>query len=172
MSENKSDYKAKEAEKFSLKTLEAEFMDENEEGFLKLSKKQKKKEGDKPEKKDGEPKKYVKIKVKKSVLEYEKELIELQIELLKFQNYVKEKGLKVLILTEGRDAAGKGGSIKRLTMHLNPRGCRVVALEKPSDVEKTQWYFQRYISRHENLSGERRCRHRFSCLYYGKWSEI
>lgn len=155
MSENKSDYKAKETEKFSLKTLEAEFMDENEEGLLKLSKKQKKKEGDKPEKlgKDGKPKKYVKIKVKKSVLEYEKELIELQIELLKFQNYVKEKGLKVLILTEGRDAAGKGGSIKRLTMHLNPRGCRVVALEKPSDVEKTQWYFQRYIS-HLPAAGE------------------
>ena len=116
MSDN--DIKTKGAEKLNVKALEAELMDENEEGLLKLSQKQKKKEGDKPEKlgKDGKPKKYVKIKVKKSVLEYEKELIELQIELLKFQNYVKEKGLKVLILTEGRDAAGKGGSIKRLTI--------------------------------------------------------
>lgn len=66
---------------------------------------------------------------------------------------MKEKGLKVLILTEGRDAAGKGGSIKRLTEHLNPRGCRVVALEKPSEVEKTQWYFQRYVS-HLPAAGE------------------
>jgi len=82
--------------------------------------------------------------VKKSVLEYEKELKELQIELLKLQNHVKDKGLKVLMLFEGRDAAGKGGTIKRITEHLNPRGARVVALDKPSDVEKTQWYFQRY----------------------------
>lgn len=96
---------------------------------------------------------YVSIKVKKSTLKYEKELKALQIELLKFQNFVKDKGLKVLILTEGRDAAGKGGSIKRLTEHLNPRGCRVVALEKPSDVERTQWYFQRYVS-HLPAAGE------------------
>ena len=95
-------------------------------------------------KKDKESK-YVTIKVKKKKLKYEKELVKLQIELLKLQSYVKEKGLKVLILTEGRDAAGKGGTIKRITEHLNPRGCRVVALEKPSDVERTQWYFQRYI---------------------------
>ena len=96
---------------------------------------------------------YVSVRVKKSTIRYEKELRKLQIELLKFQNFVKEKGLKVLILTEGRDAAGKGGSIKRLTEHLNPRGCRVVALEKPSDVEKTQWYFQRYVS-HLPAAGE------------------
>lgn len=89
---------------------------------------------------------YTLVKKKKSTLKYEKELEKLQIELLKLQRHVKEKGLKVLIITEGRDAAGKGGTIKRLTEHLNPRGCRVVALEKPSDVEKTQWYFQRYIS--------------------------
>ena len=95
-------------------------------------------------KKDKESK-YVTIKVKKKKLKYEKELEKLQIELLKLQSYIKEKGLKVLILTEGRDAAGKGGTIKRITEHLNPRGCRVVALEKPSDVERTQWYFQRYI---------------------------
>ncbi|EAH6296612.1 polyphosphate kinase 2, partial [Campylobacter coli] len=82
---------------------------------------------------------YVSVKKKKSTIEYEKDLKNLQIELLKFQNYVKAKGLKVLILIEGRDAAGKGGAIKRLIEYLNPRGCRVVALEKPSDVEKTQW---------------------------------
>ncbi|RKO65394.1 polyphosphate kinase 2 [Campylobacter sp. P255] len=97
--------------------------------------------------------KFTLIKVKKSTLEYENELKRLQIELLKFQNHVKEKGLKVLILIEGRDAAGKGGAIKRLIEHLNPRGCRVVALEKPSDVEKTQWYFQRYVT-HLPAAGE------------------
>ncbi|MDY5115718.1 MAG: polyphosphate kinase 2 [Campylobacter sp.] len=103
-------------------------------------------------KKDKESK-YVTIKVKKKKLKYEKELEKLQIELLKLQSYIKEKGLKVLILTEGRDAAGKGGTIKRITEHLNPRGCRVVALEKPSDVERTQWYFQRYI-KHLPSAGE------------------
>ncbi|EAK0822584.1 polyphosphate kinase 2 [Campylobacter lari] len=97
--------------------------------------------------------KFTLIKVKKSTLEYESELKRLQIELLKFQNHVKDKGLKVLILIEGRDAAGKGGAIKRLIEHLNPRGCRVVALEKPSDVEKTQWYFQRYVT-HLPAAGE------------------
>ena len=86
----------------------------------------------------------VQIWVKKETLEYEKELTKLQIELLKFQNHVKDKGLKVLMIFEGRDAAGKGGTIKRITEHLNPRGARVVALEKPSDTERTQWYFQRY----------------------------
>jgi polyphosphate kinase 2 len=90
--------------------------------------------------------KKVQIWVKKETLEYEKELTTLQIELLKLQNYVKEKGLKVLMIFEGRDAAGKGGTIKRITEHLNPRGARVVALEKPSDKETTQWYFQRYTS--------------------------
>lgn len=96
---------------------------------------------------------YVSVKRKKSTIEYEKDLKNLQIELLKFQKHVKAKGLKVLILIEGRDAAGKGGAIKRLIEHLNPRGCRVVALEKPSDVEKTQWYFQRYIA-HLPSAGE------------------
>ncbi|HLD23151.1 MAG TPA: polyphosphate kinase 2 [Sulfuricurvum sp.] len=91
--------------------------------------------------------------VKKSVLEYEEELKELQIELLKLQNYVKDKGLKILMIFEGRDAAGKGGTIKRITEHLNPRGARVVALDKPSDVEKTQWYFQRYTG-HLPSAGE------------------
>lgn len=86
----------------------------------------------------------VQIWVKKETLEYEKELTTLQIELLKLQNHVKDKGLKILLIFEGRDAAGKGGTIKRITEHLNPRGARVIALEKPSDVENTQWYFQRY----------------------------
>jgi polyphosphate kinase len=100
---------------------------------------------------DGEKK--VQIWVKKATLEYQKELTLLQIELLKLQNFVKEKGLKVLIIFEGRDAAGKGGTIKRVTEHLNPRGARIVALEKPSDVEKTQWYFQRYVQ-HLPSAGE------------------
>jgi len=86
----------------------------------------------------------VQVWVKKETLEYEQELTKLQIELLKFQNHVKDKGLKVLMIFEGRDAAGKGGTIKRITEHLNPRGARVIALEKPSDIERTQWYFQRY----------------------------
>jgi polyphosphate kinase 2 len=93
------------------------------------------------------------IWVKKSVLEYEEELKKLQIELLKLQNHVKEKGLKILIIFEGVDAAGKGGTVKRITEHLNPRGARIVALEKPSDVEKTQWYFQRYVQ-HLPSAGE------------------
>jgi len=88
----------------------------------------------------------VQVWVKEETLAYEQELHRLQVELLKFQNHVKDKGLKVLMLFEGRDAAGKGGTIKRITEHLNPRGAKVVALEKPSDTERTQWYFQRYIS--------------------------
>ncbi len=69
----------------------------------------------------------------------------LQIELVKLQNWVKDTGQKIVIIFEGRDAAGKGGTIKRFTEHLNPRGCRVVALEKPTERERTQWYFQRYV---------------------------
>ena len=88
----------------------------------------------------------VQIWVKRETLEYEEELKRLQVELLKFQNHVKEQGLRVLMLFEGRDAAGKGGTIKRITEHLNPRGAKVVALEKPSDTERTQWYFQRYVN--------------------------
>ena len=85
--------------------------------------------------------------------EYENELHHLQIELLKLQDYVKVNGLKVVMLFEGRDAAGKGGTIKRITEHLNPRGCKVIALEKPSEKESTQWYFQRYIQ-HLPSAGE------------------
>lgn len=84
---------------------------------------------------------------------YEKEKRALQIELLKLQLWAKSTGQKVLIIFEGRDAAGKGGSIKRFTEHLNPRGARVVALEKPTDIEQTQWYFQRYI-KHLPSGGE------------------
>ncbi len=77
--------------------------------------------------------------------DYEKELAKLQIELVKLQEWVKFKGLKVVVLFEGRDAAGKGGTIKRITECLNPRICRVVALGTPTEKEKTQWYFQRYV---------------------------
>jgi polyphosphate kinase 2 len=83
--------------------------------------------------------------VKKFTLEYEEELNKLQIELLKWQKHVIANEHRVLLLFEGRDAAGKGGTIKRIIEHLNPRGARVVALLKPSDRERTQWYFQRYI---------------------------
>jgi polyphosphate kinase len=76
---------------------------------------------------------------------YERQKYRLQVELLKLQAWVKETGQRVVILFEGRDAAGKGGTIKRFMEHLNPRGARVVALEKPSEVERGQWYFQRYI---------------------------
>ena len=85
--------------------------------------------------------------------EYERTKRSLQIELLKLQNWVKESGAKVVLLFEGRDAAGKGGTIKRFTEHLNPRGARVVALEKPSEREQTQWYFQRYVA-HLPAAGE------------------
>ena len=78
--------------------------------------------------------------------EYEHTKRALQIELLKMQSWVKDSGQRVVVLFEGRDAAGKGGTIKRFTEHLNPRGSRVVALEKPNERERTQWYFQRYFS--------------------------
>ncbi len=110
-------------------------------------------ENDKKETVKSSKKKKIQIWVKKETLEYEQELRKLQIELLKYQNYVKENRLKVLMVFEGRDAAGKGGTIKRITEHLNPRGARVVALEKPSDIEKTQWYFQRYVQ-HLPSAGE------------------
>lgn len=84
---------------------------------------------------------------------YEKEKFRLQVELLKLQAWVKETGQRVVILFEGRDAAGKGGTIKRFMEHLNPRGARVVALEKPSEIERGQWYFQRFIS-HLPTAGE------------------
>jgi polyphosphate kinase len=85
--------------------------------------------------------------------EYEQIKRDLQIELLKLQSWVKETGQKIVLIFEGRDAAGKGGTIKRFTEHLNPRGARVVALEKPTERERTQWYFQRYID-HLPAAGE------------------
>lgn len=84
---------------------------------------------------------------------YEKELARLQIELVKMQRWVRHKGLRIVIVFEGRDAAGKGGTIKRITQSLNPRFCRIVALDKPNDRERSQWYFQRYVA-HLPAAGE------------------
>ena len=84
---------------------------------------------------------------------YEEQKYTLQVELLKLQAWVKATGQRLIILFEGRDAAGKGGAIKRVMEHLNPRGARVVALEKPSEIERGQWYFQRYVQ-HLPTSGE------------------
>ena len=96
---------------------------------------------------------YYPYKKKMGRKEYEYDKFQLQIELLKMQNWVKETGQRVVLLFEGRDAAGKGGTIKRFMEHMNPRGARVVALEKPSEREKGEWYFQRYIS-HLPSTGE------------------
>jgi len=101
--------------------------------------------------KDIEPKKRDKRKINKKF--YYKELARLQIELVKLQDWIKEKNLKVVVIFEGRDAAGKGGVIKRITQSLNPRICKVVALGTPTDREKTQWYFQRYVP-HLPAAGE------------------
>jgi len=93
---------------------------------------------------------------KKSSIErglYFRELLRLQSELVKLQDWVMHKGLKVVVLFEGRDSAGKGGVIKRITQRVNPRSCRVVALPAPSDRERTQWYFQRYVP-HLPAAGE------------------
>jgi polyphosphate kinase 2 len=98
-------------------------------------------------------------KIKKKV--YEKELRKLQIELVKLQYWIKAKGLRVVVLFEGRDAAGKGGVIKRITQCLNPRICRVVALGIPTEREKSQWYFQRYVD-HLPAAGE-------MCLFDRSW---
>ena len=84
---------------------------------------------------------------------YEKELRKLQTELVKLQGWVKQKGKKIVVLFEGRDAAGKGGMIKRITEPLNHRICRVVALGVPTEKEKTEWYFQRYVP-HLPAAGE------------------
>jgi len=92
-----------------------------------------------------------KNKIRKDVYEHHKK--ELQVELLKVQNWVKMTGQRIVVLMEGRDAAGKGGTIKRFMEHLNPRAARTVALEKPTDLERGQWYFQRYI-KHLPTEGE------------------
>jgi polyphosphate kinase 2 len=98
----------------------------------------------------------VKLGKKKNQLtgaDYEEQLTLLQVELVKLQKWIVSKGLKVVVLFEGRDAAGKGGVIKRITQRLNPRICRVVALATPTEREKTQWYFQRYVN-HLPAAGE------------------
>ena len=92
-------------------------------------------------------------KDKMRAAEYEQKKAELQVELLKVQQWVQETGERIVILFEGRDAAGKGGTIKRFTEHLNPREARVVALNKPTDRERTQWFFQRYVQ-HLPSAGE------------------
>ncbi|MEM7708851.1 MAG: polyphosphate kinase 2 [Pseudomonadota bacterium] len=92
-----------------------------------------------------------KTKIRRTTYDQHKE--ELQVELLKVQNWVKQTGQRIVVLFEGRDAAGKGGTIKRFMEHLNPRAARVVALEKPTDYERGQWYFQRYV-RHLPTKGE------------------
>jgi polyphosphate kinase 2 len=92
-----------------------------------------------------------KTRIKKAAYDSHKE--ELQVELLKVQNWVKLSGQRIVVICEGRDAAGKGGTIKRFMEHLNPRASRVVALEKPTDHERGQWYFQRYI-KHLPTDGE------------------
>jgi polyphosphate kinase 2 len=89
-----------------------------------------------------------KPKLKKAY--YEKAMADFQVELVKLQKWIQTQGLKVVVIFEGRDAAGKGGAIKRITQSLNPRICRVVALAKPNERERTQWYFQRYV---EHLPG-------------------
>ncbi len=95
----------------------------------------------------------VPVWVKEATLDYERQLHDLQIELMKMQSQVRADGMRLVLLFEGRDAAGKGGTIKRFTEHMNPRGARVVALEKPSNKERTQWYFQRYTA-HLPAAGE------------------
>jgi len=114
-------------------------------------------------KKHKEKKKELEEVIKKDIAEepkkkmvsnfYEGELIKLQTELVKLQEWIKHKGLRVVVLFEGRDAAGKGGAIKRITECLNPRVCRVIALGIPTEREKTQWYFQRYVD-HLPAAGE------------------
>src|SRR5437870_13060626 len=91
------------------------------------------------------------VKVKRK--DYEAKLDDLHMELVKMQYWIKAAGKKLVVLFEGRDAAGKGGAIKCISEPLNPRGCRVVALSKPSDTERTQWYFQRYVA-HLPAAGE------------------
>ena len=100
-----------------------------------------------------EKKNRVPVWVKEKTLDYERQLHDLQIELMKMQSQVRADGMRIVMLFEGRDAAGKGGTIKRFTEHMSPRGARVVALEKPSVEELGQWYFQRYI-KHLPTEGE------------------
>jgi len=109
-----------------------------------MSKENHKSDHHKENQKHVEPKERDPRKIKSKV--YKKELKKLQIELVKLQDWVKQEKLKVVVLFEGRDAAGKGGVIKRITQNLNPRICRIVALGTPTEKEKTEWYFQRYVT--------------------------
>jgi polyphosphate kinase 2 len=120
----------------------------------KEAKKKAKKEAKQEQKKETKADEKSEIKDQKlSKKKYEKVLENLQLELVKLQEWIKHEGLKVVVLFEGRDAAGKGGVIKRITQMLNPRICRVVALGVPTEREKTQWYFQRYVP-HLPAAGE------------------
>ena len=139
---------ALEAKKNKPTTVKAKSTEKIEKKIQKKGKKLKRKLSEHTSFKNIDKKKTKKrqaVWVKKFTLEYEEELRKLQIELLKWQKHVIANDHRVLLLFEGRDAAGKGGTIKRIIEHLNPRGARVVALLKPSDRERTQWYFQRYI---------------------------
>jgi polyphosphate kinase 2 len=111
-----------------------------------MGKKEKKNKEKEEEPKEGIKEDITQVPKEKLSLEfYEDELRKLQVEQVKLQEWIKHKGLRVVVLFEGRDAAGKGGAIKRMTECLNPRVCRVVALGIPTEREKTQWYFQRYV---------------------------
>jgi polyphosphate kinase 2 len=116
-----------------------------------MSKEKHKKDHHKSKSKNIEPEKRDERKIDSKF--YENELAKLQIELVKLQEWIKHEKLKVVVLFEGRDAAGKGGVIKTITQSLNPRICRIVALGTPTDREKTQWYFQRYVA-HLPAAGE------------------
>ncbi len=151
MGKNKEKEKNKETEKKKKKKVKTINLDTKEQKIILKKHKEEIKSDEEILKEEHHGK--VQVWMKKCEVTYEKELKKLQVELIKFQNHVKEQGLKVLIIVEGRDAAGKGGTIKRITEHLNPRGARVVALSKPSDTERTQWYFQRY-AQHLPSSGE------------------
>lgn len=95
--------------------------------------------------KEEKRKNYKEVAIKKKTISYEKEIIKLQLELVKLQRHIQETGQRVLIIFEWRDAAGKGGNIKRMMEYLNPRVAKVVALQKPTEQEQGQWYFQRYL---------------------------
>lgn len=105
------------------------------------------------EKKNAEPQDAAEVKSRMSTKDYEKRLAGLHVELVKLQEWIRHEGLKVVVIFEGRDAAGKGGTIKRITESLSPRVCRVVALPAPTERERSQWYFQRYVS-HLPSAGE------------------
>lgn len=136
-------------------------LDMSSENVLEMTKQALKNKKDKKQSSEVKPidfKRYFKqgiypYKKKMKRKEYEKLKSELQVELLKVQNWVRDTGQRIVMLFEGRDAAGKGGTIKRYTEHLNPRHARIVALEKPDEREKGQWYFQRYL-KHLPTNGE------------------